>query len=86
MSNYKTWINEKWRPALAVMYGVICCFDMIIAPMIWTVAQMFGGDVTSQWQSMTLANGAIFHIVMGTALGLSFLKKANNDEDRQKSE
>lgn len=89
---YETWINSKWRPALAWLYVVICTFDMLIAPVIWTIAQMFGGDVTSQWVSMTLANAGMFHIVMGTVLGLSFINKKKEttvetkNEDRQEPE
>ena len=66
------WITGKWRPALAWVYIAICAFDFIIAPFLWSILQGYDhGAVTEQWRPLTLQGAGLFHISMGTILGIS---------------
>lgn len=72
----ETWINKKWRPAMAWMYMVICIFDFILFPVMFTFAQMwskFSAQAThlDQWQPLTLMGAGLFHMAMGAVLGIT---------------
>jgi hypothetical protein len=68
----KDWINNKWRPAMGWMYMVVCIADFIIFPVLWSVLQaVFNGKVEAQYQPMTLMGAGLFHIAMGTVLGIA---------------
>jgi len=66
------WINKKWRPAMGWMYMALCTFDFMIAPILWSVAQALdGGQISTQWQPVTLQGAGLFHIAMGAVLGIA---------------
>ena len=66
------WLNSKWRPMMAWSYFVICLFDFLIAPILWSLAQAtFHGSIQTQWQPITLLGGGLYHISMGVVLGIS---------------
>lgn len=66
------WINKKWRPAMGWMYMAVCVFDFIVFPVLWSVLQAAGqGQVTTQWQPVTLMGAGLFHISMGAVLGIA---------------
>jgi hypothetical protein len=67
------WMNRKWRPAMGWMYMIVCVFDFILFPMLWSTAQIIdqGGVVTNQWQPLTLQGAGFFHIAMGAVLGIT---------------
>lgn len=66
------WLNEKWRPAMGWMYMAICIFDFMIAPILWSVLQSRDhGQITSQWQPLTLQGAGLFHLAMGAILGIT---------------
>jgi hypothetical protein len=66
------WVNNKWRPAMGWMYMVVCIFDFIIFPVLWSVLQaIFNGKVEAQYQPMTLMGAGLFHLAMGTVLGIA---------------
>jgi len=66
------WMNSKWRPSMGWMYMIVCVFDFIIAPILWSLVQaLFKGGVQIQWQPLTLQGAGLFHIAMGAVLGLS---------------
>lgn len=66
------WMNKKWRPLMGYCYMIICMFDFIIAPILWSLIQAIGkGQVNMQWQPLTLQGAGLFHISMGTVLGLA---------------
>ena len=66
------WIARKWRPMMAWLYMVICAFDFMIAPILWSVLQAYThGSVTTQWDPLTLKGAGLFHISMGAVLGVS---------------
>ena len=66
------WMNSKWRPAMGWMYMVVCTFDFIIFPILWSMLQAIDkGSVTLQWQPLTLQGAGLFHIAMGAIVGVT---------------
>jgi hypothetical protein len=66
------WINKKWRPVMGWMYMVVCVCDFTIFPILWSVLQALShGQVTSQWQPVTLQGAGLFHVAMGAVLGIA---------------
>lgn len=66
------WMNAKWRPMMGWMYMVVCFFDFVVAPVLWSLVQaFFKGGVNVQWQPLTLQGAGLFHISMGAVLGLA---------------
>lgn len=71
-ASHNTWMNSTWRPAMAWMYMVVCIFDFILFPIFWSVMQVIhNGNVTSQWNPLTLIGAGLFHMAMGTVLGVT---------------
>lgn len=66
------WVNKKWRPAMAWMYMIVCIFDFIIAPIMWSILQaLHKGNVTEQWVPLTLQGAGLFHMAMGAIVGVA---------------
>ena len=66
------WMNSKWRPMMGWMYMVVCFFDFVLAPILWSLVQaLYKGGVNVQWQPLTLQGAGLFHISMGAVLGLA---------------
>ena len=66
------WMNSKWRPMMGWMYMVVCCFDFVLAPILWSLLQSIShGSVQTQWQPLTLQGAGLFHIAMGAVLGIA---------------
>ena len=54
------------------MYMGVCIFDFVVAPILWSILQAVSkGQVTVQWQPLTLQGGGLFHIAMGAVLGVT---------------
>ena len=71
-SESEHWMNSKWRPAMGWMYMVVCGFDFVIAPILWSLLQSYSqGSVQTQWQPLTLQGAGLFHIAMGAVLGIA---------------
>jgi hypothetical protein len=66
------WMNSKWRPAMGWLYMSVCAFDFVLFPILWSLVQaLHGGQVTNQWQPLTLQGAGLFHVAMGAVLGLA---------------
>lgn len=66
------WINKKWRPAMGWVYMATCTADFVLFPVLWSVLQALSkGNVTSQWQPLTLQGAGLYHIAMGAVLGIA---------------
>jgi hypothetical protein len=66
------WINKKWRPVMGWVYMLTCTADFVIFPILWSLLQaMSKGNVTSQWQPLTLQGAGLYHIAMGAVLGIA---------------
>lgn len=72
MGKKEDWMNAKWRPMMGWTYMVTCITDFIIFPVLWSVLQAVqGGQVTSQWNPITLQGAGLFHLAMGAVLGVA---------------
>ena len=66
------WINKKWRPVMGWIYMLTCTSDFVIFPVLWSLLQaLTGGQVTSQWQPLTIQGAGLYHIAMGAVLGIA---------------
>jgi len=66
------WINNKWRPVSGWVYLMLCVFDFMIAPILWSLIQAQAhGVVSTQWQPLTLGGGGLFHVAFGALLGIT---------------
>ena len=66
------WMNSKWRPMMGWMYMAVCTCDFMLFPIMWSLLQALNnGQVTSQWQPITLQGAGLFHIAMGAILGIA---------------
>ena len=69
---FSNFINQRWRPLMAVIYMITCMTDFVIFPILWSLLQaLFHGTVTSQWAPLTLQGAGLYHIAMGAVLGLA---------------
>ena len=66
------WTTRKWRPMMAWMYMSVCVLDFAIFPVLWSILQAYyDGQVTSQWDPLTLKGAGLFHMAMGAVLGVA---------------
>ena len=66
------WTTRKWRPMMAWMYMCVCILDFTIFPILWSILQAYyDGQVTSQWDPLTLKGAGLFHMAMGAVLGVA---------------
>jgi hypothetical protein len=66
------WINKKWRPVMGWIYMLTCTADFVVFPVLWSLLQaMSKGQVTNQWQPLTLQGAGLYHIAMGAVLGIA---------------
>jgi hypothetical protein len=65
------WMQKKWRPAMGWMYMVVCMMDMVIFPVVWSLAQVFTKQPITQWNPLTLQGAGLFHLAMGAVLGIA---------------
>lgn len=57
---------------MAAVYMVTCIADFIVFPILWSIIQMTSkGQVTLQWQPLTLQGAGLYHIAMGAILGIA---------------
>lgn len=66
------WVNTKWRPMMGWLYFVVCIFDFILFPIMWSLLQStMAGSITTPWQPITLQGAGLFHVAMGAILGIA---------------
>jgi hypothetical protein len=65
------WMQKKWRPAMGWMYMVVCMMDMVIFPVVWSLAQVLTKQPITQWNPLTLQGAGLFHLAMGAVLGIA---------------
>ena len=70
-SEAEHWVNSKWRPAMGWMYMIVCTMDMVIFPIIWSIAQVITKQPITQWDPLTLRGAGLFHMAMGAVLGIA---------------
>jgi hypothetical protein len=70
--NREDWTTRKWRPMMAWMYMSVCILDFAVFPVLWSILQAYyDGQVTSQWDPLTLKGAGLFHMAMGAVLGVA---------------
>jgi len=69
--NNETWLNKKWRPAMAWIYMATCVTDFILFPVLWAIFQSYTGTVVEPWEPLTLKGAGLFHLSMGAILGVT---------------
>lgn len=80
------WIRSHWRPMMAVVYMIVILFDFVMAPIFWSVVQLYGaGQVAQQWNPLTLLSGGVFHAAMGAVLGISAFTRGKEKIEKIKS-
>ena len=66
------WINKKWRPMMGWIYMATCTADFVVFPVLWSILQALSkGNVTQQWNPLTLQGAGLYHIAMGAVLGIA---------------
>lgn len=66
----ENWFHNKWRPAMAWSYLIICMFDFMIGPIMYGI--IFADKVDFiQWIPLTTRGGGIYHASMLTVLGVT---------------
>jgi hypothetical protein len=66
------WMNKKWRPAMGWSYMFTCLTDFVVFPILWSILQSISaGQVTNQWQPITLQGAGLYHVAMGAVLGIA---------------
>ena len=68
---YKTWVDTKWRPVAAWTYLLICIFDFVVSPIIFSWFQFATNQVIAQWMPLTLQGSGLFHISFGAIVGIT---------------
>ena len=69
------------------MYMLVCIFDFIIAPVIWSIFQIVGdGKVESQWKPLTLEGAGLFHMAMGAILGIAVYGRTQEKINEKKND
>jgi Holin of 3TMs, for gene-transfer release len=69
----KEWLSKTWRPFMAWSYMIACMADFVVFPILWSIAQALvnGGQVTTQWNPITLQGAGLYHIAMGAIVGVT---------------
>ena len=54
------------------IYMITCVADFIVFPILWSILQAYyKGQVTNQWDPLTLQGAGLFHMAMGAILGVA---------------
>lgn len=76
----ETWVQNKWRPAMAWVFGIVVIFDFVVAPIAWSTFQTYilqqtnagtSEIISQQWSPLTLQGGGLFFVAFGTILGVT---------------
>ena len=71
-TSHESWLNSKWRPMMGWMYMLVCTMDFVVFPILWSLIQATShGNVSSQWNPVTLQGAGLFHMAMGAIIGVA---------------
>lgn len=70
------WFNRYWRPAMGWQYLVVCLFDFMFAPMFMSWFSFFTKTPLVPWVPLTLQGGGLYHLSMGTVVGITSYAKS----------
>jgi hypothetical protein len=66
----ETWFHNKWRPAIAWSYLVVCIFDFIGFPVMFSLLNE-NIDKLLEWTPYTLKGGGLYHLSMLAIIGVT---------------
>lgn len=64
------WFSNRWRPAMAWQYFVVCLFDFMVAPILMGFYSAYTGDY-HPWEPLTLHGGGLYHLSMAAIVGVT---------------
>jgi hypothetical protein len=56
---------------MAWQYFVVCLFDFFFAPILTALFHQWNGSPYEAWVPLTLTNGGLYHLAMGTIVGVA---------------
>jgi hypothetical protein len=62
------WVNNRWRPAMAWSYFLICLCDFVVFPVFTSV---WFAPSYHEWHPLTLQGGGLYHMAMGAIIGIA---------------
>ena len=65
------WMQNFWRPLMAVQYCAVCVFDFIIGPLLNGWYAVMTSHPYVQWDPLTLKATGFYHVAMATILGVA---------------
>lgn len=71
---------------MAIVYMMVILFDFIIAPIFWSIIQVYTGLPVAQWVPLTLQGGGLFHAAMGAVIGISAFSRGQEKIEKIKSQ
>jgi hypothetical protein len=75
------WVKSNWRPVLAWLYLITILADFVIFPgmqmLMWEHMPHGNTDHYTQWTSLTLSYGGIYHAGIAAILGVSVWSRSN---------
>jgi hypothetical protein len=81
------WMTTRWRPMMAIQYMIVCLFDFMGAPILWSLVQVIGsGSVETPWTPLTLQGAGFYHVAMGAILGITALTRGQEKIARIENE
>jgi hypothetical protein len=86
MEQKDNWIQSYWRPVMAYAYTAIIVFDFIVAPILWSILQVYFGTPDVQWKPLTLDTGGVFHAAMGAIVGVSAFTRGQEKVERVRNQ
>jgi len=76
------WMRSYWRPLMAMQYLIVCIFDFVVAPIVWTAFQAYHHQaLLTQWNPTTLGSGGTYHLAMGAVLGVAAWTRSLDKQD-----
>jgi hypothetical protein len=68
-------IQRFWRPMMAWMYGIVCLWDFLLAPIFFAWYAYFTHTNLVVWVPLTTQGGGLFHLSMGAIVGVNSYSK-----------
>jgi len=71
----ESWVNSRWRPAMAWQYFAVNIFDFIVFPAATQIINGMTGKY-NEWHSLTLQGGGFYHLAMGGIIGVAVWQRS----------
>lgn len=89
----ESWFVNRWRPAMAWQYLIVCLFDFMVAPILMGLYSTYTGEF-HDWNPLTIRGGGLYHLSMGAVVGVAVWSRGkekmssmlNSEDDKDKDE